>query len=108
MELATQFGENIELIATVVIGILIAIFKYKKTEDIPKESISVNNIKVFADLITAIKDQTEESVREHKKQSRLTIDLKEALEDNTDKVIEQTDSLINLLKFIKRRNNEFN
>jgi hypothetical protein len=95
----------------------IGLFRYFKTEA-KKEtaalpaagsssviSASFIDSKLLRELVEALRDLQDEQGRDAKKLHRLLQDVKEALSENSEAVLVQTDATLNLVKFVNRRNN---
>ncbi len=93
----------------------IGLFKYFKTEakKDPVATAATNNSvisasfidsKLLRELIEALRELQDEQGRDSKKSHRLSQDLKEAMNEMTEAIIVQTDSTMNLVRFVNRGN----
>lgn len=97
-------------IAVAIVAAIVGVFSYlKKQAKEAVESGSTNVLsasfidsKLLRELIEALREHQEESSRDIKKLLRTTQDLREAVLENTESVIVQTDTSTNMLKFITR------
>lgn len=100
------------ILAIAITAAIIGVFKYLKTEvkddDNNKSSVisaSLIDSRLLRELIEALRDLQEEQSRDSKKNHRLLQDLREAINELNEAIIVQTDSTINLVKFINRDSN---
>jgi len=88
---------------------LAGVWKYVKTQDKPG-SINTNSVvsasfvsdRTLKDLIDAVREHQDETGRDTKKSHRLAQDLKDAVNELNESVIVQTDTTMNLVRFINR------
>lgn len=100
------------MIAIAMVAAVIGVIKYIKTEskvDVTTPtttssviSASFTDAKLLRELIEALRDLNEEQGRDTKKTHRLLQDLKEALNELNEATIVQTDTTLNLVRFINR------
>lgn len=100
------------IVSIALVSTIIGVFKYLKTEvkDLNAGSTTVVdailNEKLVKDLISVIRDAQEEQTRDSKKSQRLSQDLKESVNELNETIIVQTDSTMNLVRFINREANK--
>ncbi len=103
-------------IAVALFAAIVGVFKYLKTE-VKAEPAAVNpsnsvisasfiDSKLMRELVEALRELQDEQGRDSKKSHRLSQDLREAVNELTEALIVQTDSTMNLVRFINRRNNQ--
>jgi hypothetical protein len=98
-----------------LVAAIMGVFRYLKTE--AKEtatssssasviSASFIDSKLLKELIEAMREAQDELGRDSKKSHRLSQDLKEALNELNESVMVQTDTTMNLVRFINREANK--
>lgn len=108
-----SIGTNAVTIAVAVIGVIVGVIKYLKTEAGKSEKpVTTDKGQVVAasfldpnlvrDLVDSIKNQTEEYSRETRKMNRTRQELSQAMEESTDAVMSNTDAIINMVRFLRR------
>lgn len=99
-------------VGTAGTGILSYIKKQAKSDPVPSGAgspvvtASFIDSKVLKDLIDVLKDIQEDYSRDSKKTQRLMQELKEATVEQTEATIVQTDTTMNLVRFINREANK--
>jgi len=109
------WAQTAGIVALALVSAIIGVFKYLKTE--AKEiaaggpaatsnpsviSASFVDSKLMKELIEAMRDLQDEQGRDAKKSHRLSQDLREAVNELNESVIVQTDTTMNLVRFINR------
>lgn len=102
------------LIAVALVAAVVGVLRYLKTEakadgvvaSSTSSVISASFIdsKLLRELIEALREHQDETGRDAKKTHRLMQDLREATNEMTEALIVQTDTTMNLVRFINRRN----
>lgn len=108
------WAQGAALIAVALTAAIVGVFKYLKTEakNEPHGSAGNNSVisasfidsKLLRELIEALRELQEDQSRDNKKSHRLSQDLKESINEMTEALIIQTDTTMNLVRFINRRN----
>lgn len=119
MDLSTLpvWAQNAGMIAIALISTIIGVFKYLKTETkniLSSEkgeitsaiSASFIDSKLLKELIDSIRELQDEQGRDAKKAQRLSQDLRESVNELNESIIVQTDTTMNLVRFINRENNK--
>lgn len=108
------WAQGAAAISVALIAAIVGVFRYLKTElkatasDDAKGSNSVISAsfidsKLLRELVDALRDNQEDRSRDTKKSHRLSQDLKEALNEMTEALIVQTDTTMNLVRFVNRK-----
>lgn len=95
-------------VAIVLVSTITAVFRYLKTKA-PKEPDPATNVvaasfvdsKLLRTLIDRLEDNTEEFSRESKKTQKHLADLKDAINENTEASIVQSDTYSSLVKLLR-------
>lgn len=111
------WAQNAGIVAIALMSAIIGVFKYLKTE--AKDAISPQkgdnasvisasfiDSKLLKELIEAIREFQDERSRDEKKAHRLSQDLKESVNELNESIIVQTDTTMNLVRFINRESNK--
>jgi uncharacterized membrane protein YkgB len=107
------WAQAASLIAVALVASIVGVIRYLKTEIKIVEPISTSSSvisasfldsKLLRELIEALRDFQEEQNRDFKKNQRLSQDLKEAINNLTEATMVQTDTTMNLVRFINRKN----
>lgn len=108
------WAQGAALIAVALVAAIVGVLKYLKTEaKVDSTPATTNNSvisasfidsKLLRELIEALREHQDEQGRDAKKSHRLAQDLREAINEMTEAVIVQTDTTMNLVRFINRRN----
>ena len=106
------WAQTAGILAIALVSTIIGVFKYLKTE--AKDAItskggpasvlsaSFTDSKLLKDLIEVLKDLQSDLGRDAKKANRLSQDLREAVNELNESIIVQTDTTMNLVRFINR------
>lgn len=108
-----DLAQNAAMIAVAIVTAMIGVFRYLKTEagkDKPATSdtsavVSASFIdsRLLRELIDTLKTHMEEFGKENRRMNRTRAELTTAMEESTDAILLNTDALINIVRFIKRR-----
>ena len=107
------WAQGAGILAVALISAIVGVFKYLKTEaktdtvgatSTSSSVISASFIdsKLLKELIEAMRELQEEQGRDAKKSHRLFQDLREAMNELNESTIVQTDTTMNLVRFINR------
>jgi hypothetical protein len=110
------WAQAASLIAVALVAAIVGVMRYLKTEaKVPEAAGTANSnsvisasfidSKLLRELIEALRESQDERGRDSKKSHRLSQDLKEAVNELTEAVIVNTDTTLNLVRFVNRRNN---
>lgn len=106
----SSIPEVASVISIALIAAITGVFKYLKTE---KKEVLVNTIdthsidsKLLKELIISLREVQDERSRDSKKSQRLSQDLREAVNELNESIIVQTDTTMNLVRFVNRSANK--
>jgi predicted nucleic acid-binding Zn-ribbon protein len=101
------WAQGASLIAIALVAAIVGVIKYLKTEEkIDNNSVisaSFIDSKLLKELIETMREVQEEQRSDAKKSHRLSQDLREAINELNESIIVETDSTMNLTRFIKAR-----
>lgn len=108
------WAQQAGIIAIAIVSAIIGVFKYLKTEQKLPEASASNSVisasfidsKLLRELIEALRDLQDEQGRDAKKSHRLFQDLREAVNELNESLIVQTDTTMNLVRFVNRGANK--
>jgi predicted nucleic acid-binding Zn-ribbon protein len=108
------WAQNAAMLAIAFVAAVLGVYRYLKTEaktDTAATAVSSSVIsasfidsKLLKELIEAMRELQDEQGRDAKKSHRLSQDLREAVNELNESIIVQTDSTMNLVRFVNRRN----
>lgn len=99
------------MISISLVAAIVGVIKYLKTEqktDVGTSSTasvisaSFVDAKLLKELIEALREHQDELGRDSKRNQRLSQDLREAVNELNDSIIVQTDTTLNLVRFLNR------
>jgi len=106
------WAQNAGILATALVAAIVGVFRYLKTEEKPEKtagassasviSASFIDSKLLKELIEAMRELQDEQGRDAKKSHRLSQDLREAVTELNESIIVQTDTTMNLVRFVNR------
>jgi hypothetical protein len=109
----SELAKNALAIAVALVAAIIGVIKYVKTDGSKAKtsdpetgavvSASFIDSKLLKELIETLKVHMETYAQESRKINRSRTELTAAMEDSTDAILSNTDALINVMRFIKRR-----
>lgn len=111
------WAQAASMIAIALVAAIAGVFKYLKTDSKPEQqnsgqgsviSASFMESKLLRELVEALREHQDEQGRDAKKSHRLSQDLREAINELNESIIVQTDSTMNLLRFVKARDRSSN
>lgn len=109
------WAQAASIISIALVAAIVGVFKYLKTEQKPEAatqnsviSASFMDSKLLRELIEALREHQDEQSRDAKKSHRQSQDLREAINELNESIIVQTDSTMNLIRFIKARDRHSN
>lgn len=104
--------QEVSIFAVACVSIVVAVFKYVKTETTktvkkpePQEVVAATFIdsRVLKELIDALREHAEESSRTAQRITRSSSELRETVIENTEAQRLQTDAMLNMLRFANRK-----
>jgi hypothetical protein len=111
----SSMAQLASVVAIALIAAITGVFKYLKTEkkqettlSRPEAFITNNSIdsKLLKELIETLREVQDDRGRDAKKGQRLSQDLREAINELNESIIVQTDTTMNLVRFINREKNK--
>lgn len=113
METLPIWAQNAGILSIAFISAILGVFRYLKTEakttnKSEKSSFVEASVdaRILKELITTIRELQDEQGRDSKKAQRLSQDLRESVNELNESIIVQTDTTMNLVRFINRETNK--